>query len=67
MRVVTSITTWNDSVGKRMSITYSEVDETTGKILSDNKRTDVVVTDKGAKSEIDTLMEFAQNVIDSQE
>jgi len=67
MRVVTSITTWNDSVGKRMSITYSEVDETTGKILSDNKRTDVVVTDKGAKSEIDTLMEFAQNVVDSQE
>ena len=66
-KVVTSITAWNDSVGKRMSITYSEVDETIGKILSDNKRTDVVVTDKGAKSEIDTLMEFAQNVVDSQE
>ena len=31
------------------------------------KRTDVVVTDKGAKSDIDSLMEFAQNVVDSQE
>lgn len=66
-KIVTSITAWNDSVGKRMSITYSEIDEATGKIITDNKRTDVVVTDKGAKSEIDTLMEFAQNVVDNQE
>ncbi len=66
-KVVTSITAWNDSVGKRMSITYSEIDEATGKIISDNKRTDVVVTDNGAKSKIDELMSFAQNVVDNQE
>ena len=67
IRTVTSITAWNDSVGKRMSITFSEIDETTGKIISDNKRTDVVVTDKNAKNEIDTLMDFAQSKVDSQE
>lgn len=67
IRTVTSITAWNDSVGKRMSITFSEIDETTGKIISDNKRTDVVVTDKSAKSKIDSLIEIAQSIVDSQE
>jgi hypothetical protein len=66
-KIVTSITGWNDSLGKRMSITYSEIDESTGKITSDNKRTDVVVTDANAKSGIDTLISFAQSIIDSQE
>ena len=67
IKTVTSITAWNDSVGKRMSITFSEIDESTGKIISDNKRTDVVVMDKDAKTKIDGLMDFAQDVIDSQE
>lgn len=66
-KIVTSITGWNDSLGKRMSITYSEIDESTGKITSDNKRTDVVVTDADTKSGIDTLISFAQSIIDSQE
>jgi len=67
MLVVTSITGWNDSIGKRMSIVYSEVDESTGKVISDNKRTDIVVTDKDAKASIDALIDFAQTVVDSQE
>ena len=67
IKTVTSITSWNDSVGKRMSITFSEVDETTGKIISDNKRTDVVVMDDEAKGKIDDLMGYAQSIIDSQE
>ena len=65
MKVVTSITVFNDAVGKRMSITYSEVDETTGKIISDNNRIDRVVTDKDAKAAIDNLNEFAQEFVDS--
>lgn len=65
MKVVTSVTVFNDAVGKRMSITYSEVDETTGKIISDNNRIDRVVTDKGAKAAIDNLNEFAQEFVDS--
>jgi hypothetical protein len=67
IKTVTSITAWNDSVGKRMSITFSEIDESTGKIISDNKRTDVVVMDKTAQDKIDDLINFASTVIDSQE
>ena len=65
MKVVTSITAWNDSVGKRVSITYSEVDET-GKIISDNGRVDKVVVDKDAKKTIDSLLDFAQDIIDAE-
>lgn len=67
MNKVTSVTGWNDSIGMRLSITYSEVDETSGKILTDNKRTDVVVTDKTAEGLINNLLYFAQNVVDFQE
>lgn len=62
MKIVTSITTWNDAVGKRMSITYSEVDES-GSIVSDNNRVDKVVTESATKSLIDELMDYAQTVI----
>lgn len=66
MNIVTSITGWNDSVGKRLSISYSEVDESTGKIIGDNKRTDIVVTDNNAKAHVDALIEFAQNFVDGE-
>ena len=64
MKVVTSVTAWNDAIGKRMSITYSEVDEATGKIISDNNREDKVITDKDTKGKIDDLIEIAQSMID---
>ena len=64
MKVVTSIIVFNDAVGKRMSVSYSEVDETTGQIISDNKRADRVVTEKDAKNTIDDLNEYAQAFID---
>lgn len=67
IRTVTSITAWNDSVGKRMSITFSEIDESTGKIISDNKRTDIVVVDKTAQGKIDDLLDFASSAVESQE
>ena len=66
MKVVTSITAWNDAIGKRMSITYSEVDESTGKIISDNNREDKVITDKDTKGKIDDLIEIAQRMIDAE-
>ena len=65
MNKVTSVTGWNDSIGKRLSITYSEIDETTGKILTDNKRTDIVVTEKAAEELIDGLLSFAQDIVES--
>lgn len=63
IKIPTSITAWNAEVGKRMSITYSEVDEVTGKQISNNKRTDVVVMDKDIKAHIDALLDYAQSVI----
>lgn len=63
MNIPTSITAWNAEVGKRVSITYSEVDEKTGKEISNNKRKDVVVMDSDIKSHIDALLDYAQTVI----
>ena len=64
MKTATSVTVWNDAVGKRMSITYSEVDETTGKVISDNNREDKVITAKAEKDLIENLLELAQSKID---
>lgn len=65
IRVVTSITNWNDAIGKRISITFTEIDETTGQVLADNKRIDRVVIDEDAKDMIDSMMSFAQTVVDA--
>lgn len=67
IKVVTSVTTWNDAVGTRMSITYSEIDETTGKIISDNKRTDRIITSAETKQAINGLFAVAQGFIDNAE
>ena len=37
MKIITSVTVFNDAVGMRMSATYSEIDESTGRVISDNK------------------------------
>lgn len=63
IKTATSVTVWNDAVGKRMSITYSEVDETTGKVISDNNREDKVITDKDEKDLIEDLLDLAQEKI----
>ena len=65
MKLATSVTTWNDAVGKRISITYSEINEETGTIIADNKRIDRIVTNADVKNLIDELMEYAQQVIDA--
>lgn len=64
MKIVTSITVWNDAVGKRMSITYSEIDDQ-GKVISDNNRVDRVITDTTAKGHANALSDYAQDYIDS--
>ena len=66
-RVVTSIGLFNDAVGKRMSITYSEIDETTGQIVSDNKRIDRVVTDQTAIEHANAIAQYAQQFVDNAE
>lgn len=67
MKIVTSITIFNDAVGTRMSVSYSEVDDTTGQIISDNKRADRVVTDKTSKDLMDNVKEYAQEFVDALE
>lgn len=64
MKIVTSVTVWNDAVGKRMSITYSEIDDQ-GKVISDNQRVDRVITDSTARNHADALSDYAQDYIDS--
>lgn len=66
MKVVTSITLFNDAIGLRMSASYSEIDDTTGQVVSDNHRIDRVVTSEDAKSASSTLMDYAQELIDVQ-
>ena len=67
IKVVTSVTVFNDAVGKRMSITYSEIDSETGKVISDNKRIDRVITDPSARQTADALTAYAQTFVDAQE
>ena len=67
MKTVTSVTIWNDAVGKRMSVTYSVIDEATGRIVSDNKRLDRVITDQAAIDQCNGLMAIAQQFVDRQE
>lgn len=65
MRTVTSVTTFNDAVGVRMSITYSEINEQTGEIISDNNRIDRVITDSNAKGHATALSNYAQAFVDN--
>ena len=59
MKIITSVTVFNDAVGMRMSATYSEIDDETGRVISDNKRFDRVVTDSGARDNANALMAYA--------
>lgn len=67
MKKVTSVTFWNDAVGKRLSITYSDIDDTTGKIIRDNYRIDRVLTNAEAITACDNIAQVAQAFIDSVE
>ena len=67
MRTVTSITVFNDAIGMRMSITYSEIDESTGKVTSDNSRIYRVVTAIETKNLANELLDYAQEFVDAVE
>ena len=67
MKVATSATVFSDSVGYRLSMTYSEIDEETGKIIADNKRIDRVITDKDAKVSARAILDYAQEFVDGME
>lgn len=59
MKIISSVTFFNDAVGLRMSATYSEIDEATGRVISDNNRFDRVITDADAKAAAQELIDYA--------
>lgn len=67
MKVVTSATVFSDAVGMRLSMTYSVVDDETGKIVEDNKRANRVIVDSEAKANANKVLEYAQRYIDTLE
>lgn len=63
MKIVTSATVFRDSLGMRLSYTYSEVDEQTGKIISDNNRGNRMITDSGAIQHAEAVLAYAQESV----
>ena len=59
MKIITSATVFNDAVGLRMSATYSEINEETGRVISDNQRFDRVITDAEARVNAQALLTYA--------
>ena len=64
MKIVTSATVFRDSLGMRLSYTYSEVDEETGKIISDNNRANRMITDAGATDGANVVLAYAQSSLE---
>lgn len=62
-KTISSVTVFNSALGMRMSSTYSEIDDETGRIISDNKRFDRVVTDKEAIAHAQALLDYATDSI----
>lgn len=65
MKILTSMTFFNDAVGKRMSVSYSEVDEQTGRVISDNNRKDRVIIDRDLIGKIGELEDYATEFINA--
>ena len=64
MKVITSVTVFQDAVGMRMSATYSEIDEATGRVLSDNRRFDRVITDNAITATAQDLLDYAAEMLE---
>lgn len=60
MKIVTSATLFRDSLGMRLSFTYSEVDEQ-GHIVSDNNRENRMITDTATIEKASDILEYAQD------
>ena len=60
MKIVTSATVFRDGLGMRLSYTFSEVDDETGKIISDNNRGNRLVTESDIVADADAVIAYAQ-------
>lgn len=65
IKIVTSATVFRDSLGMRLSYTYSEVDEVSGKIINDNVRGNRMITDASVVTEADDILAYAQSSLEA--
>lgn len=63
MKIVTSATVFRDSLGMRLSYTYSEVDDETGRIISDNNRANRLVIDQNVIADANAVIAYAQESV----
>ena len=64
MKKVTSITMHTTSEGKRLSYTYSVIDENTGAVISSNNRESLVVLDIPANKTVLGQMDGVQKFVE---
>ncbi len=63
MKKVTSMTILTTAEGKRLSLTFSEIDDS-GNIIKENERANRVVVDGNALGIISELEDFAQGIVE---
>ena len=63
-KLVAGVTVFQDTIGIRMSINYSEVDDQ-GTVIADNKRIDRIITDQTTRDHATALMQSAQSILDN--
>lgn len=64
---VTSATVFQDAVGMRLSMTYSVIDEQTGRVQSDNNRLNRIITNAEALAAANAVIAHAQDFVDDEE
>lgn len=62
MKIITSMGILTTAEGKRLSITFSTVDNS-GKIIEENQRVNRVVLDESALNHISALEDFALSIV----
>ncbi len=63
MKQITAVTLWNDSNGKRMTVTYSIIYEETHKIERDNIKESFVLTAETDVATFDAMINLASEYI----
>lgn len=63
MKRITSVTILTTAEGKRLSLTFSEIDDS-GNIIKENERANRVVVDGNALGIISELEDFAQGIVE---
>ena len=65
-KLVAGVTVFQDLVGTRISINYSEIDDQ-GTVIVDNKRIDRIITNADMRAAASALMQGAQDILNAME